>query len=404
MCGNLERGSSYISFNNINFEEIMHVLLSIFKSSQRYDNRTIFFPSGNYDDCIIQLKTSGKNKIELIPTSKCDRETLQKIEEKIRTDIETYETKIGRDILFSSILLYGYFRYKDIFQIIPAPPQAPKPKYIFSGQHPILLEFKYKGSNNDWIDTYRRKKKSYEIALLLNLLLNANISNREYKVISQWVRCDGEPVSRLCTNEYVFENFEQVVDDFSDVSDLEEIKLIDPKEYYGHGQNVGEGLNGPTIINKLLDIVYSLDEEIYNQLITACKFLSLSNKLWFSSQSMAYIAAICAIESLTEKPKDSERCSVCQKHKNGPTKLFKDFLRNYGPQLPNKVIDELYNLRSNIAHRGFLFESDSEPWTFLNKPTQLEEEKKGIALRQIVQTAIIKWLIATFKNKDVFQL
>ncbi len=279
MCKNSEKTTDYISLSNFDFEEIMHVLLSIFKSSQRYDSKTIFFPSGNYDNCIIQLKTSEKNKIELIPTSKCDRETLQKIEEKIKTDIEIHETKIGRDILFSSIPLYGYFRYKDIFQIIPVPPQAPKPKYILSGQHPILLEFKYKGSNNDWIEIYRRKKNSYEIALLLNLLLNANISNREYRVISQWVRCNGEPVSRLCTNEYVFENFEQVVDDFSDVSNLKEIKIIDPKKYYSQGQDVSEGLKGPTIINELLDRIYSLKRENYNQLITACKFLSLSNKL-----------------------------------------------------------------------------------------------------------------------------
>ncbi len=114
---------------------------------------------------------------------------------------------------------------------------------------------------------------------------------------------------------------------------------------------------------------------------------------------MAYIAAICAIESLTEKPKDPEICPVCKKPKNGPTKQFKDFLRNYGPQLPNKVHDELYNLRSHIAHRGFLFERDSEPWAFWGTPKQIEEEFKGIALRQIVQIAIIRWLISLFKNK-----
>ncbi len=393
---------SHIIYNNIDFEEIKYILLSIFGSSQRYNSETIFFPRGNYKECFIQLKTSEKNKIELIPTSKCDSETLQKIEKRIKMDIKSYETRIGRDVLFSSIPLYGYFRYKDIFQIIPAPSQAPKPESIADGPHPMLLEFKYKGSNNDWIDIYRRKKNSYEIALLLNLLLNANISNREYRVIKQWVRCDGEPVSRLCTNEYVFEDFEDVVDDFSDVSELKEIKLIDLKEYYGQGQDISEGLKGPTIINEILDRIFSLERGNYNQLITACKFLSLSNKLWDSSQSMAYIAAICAIESIPKKSDDLVSCPECGKPIDGPTKQFIDFVEKYGPKLSEtkKVIKELYRIRSKIVHQGFLFERDSEPWAFWGSPKQIEEEfNKGIALRLIVQIAIIRWLISIFKNK-----
>ena len=132
-----------ISYKDVDLEEIINVLLSMFGSSQVHDNM-IFFPSGNYDERIIQIEipTEKENKIRLIPGPKCDGGILRKIEEKIRTDIYECETKIGRDILFSShIPLYGYFRYKDVFQIIPAPTQAPRPEYTTWPQ-PILSFFR----------------------------------------------------------------------------------------------------------------------------------------------------------------------------------------------------------------------------------------------------------------------
>jgi|GEM_PF-6226436 hypothetical protein len=387
-----------ITYNDIDLEEIIHVLLSIFGSASYHGSTTIFFPGRNYDKRIIQIQISKKNKITLVPTHRCDSKTLQRIKEKIKTDIYSYEVKIGRDILFSSYIpLYGYFRYRDVFQIIPVPPQAPKPEYIAHGPHPILLEFAYKKSNDGGINTYRIKKASYEIAWILNLLLNTDISNREYRVNTQWVRCEGEPISRLCNTEYVFEDIDWVIDKFSDVSDLKEIKFIEPTKYYGRGQDVSKGIRAPTIINELLDIVFSLDREKYNHLMTACKFLSLSNKLWESSQSMAYLAAISAIESI---PKESDNfiiCSECRKPKNGPTKQFKDFLEKYGPKLSSTNITKkkLYDLRSEIVHRGFLFESDSNPWSFFGSPEERKQESDGIALRRIVQIALIRWLILT---------
>lgn len=385
-----------LSYNDIDLEEIIHILLSILGQA-RYSPDGIFFPANNP---IIRIE-SQKDKINLIPLDKCDTATLQKIKTKIKKDVYSHEIKIGRDILFSShIPLYGYFRYRDIFQILPVPPQAPQPEFIAAGPHPILLEFAFRKSSNSGINIYRSKKISYEIAWTLNLLLNADILNREYRVGTQWVRCDGEPVSRLCNTEYVFKDIDWIVDEFSNVSSLEEIKLIDPREYYGRGQDVSEGVRGPKIINELLDIVYSLDKEKYNHLTTACKFLSLSNKLWESSQSMAYLAAISAIESIPKESGEAVICSECGNPKNGPTKQFKEFLKKYGPEstITNKIRDELYGVRSAIAHRGLLFESDSNPYSFFSSPISHEQERKGIILKQIVQIAIVKWLISRTKK------
>lgn len=160
-----------ILYTGIELEEIIHVLLSVFRSSKHHDNTTIFCPGENYDERTIEIEILKENEIRLIPGPKCNSNILQRIDEKIRTDIYECETKIGRDILFSShIPLYGYFRYKDVFQIIPAPTQALRPEYMTWPQ-PILLEFTYCKSNEGFIDIYRRNKKSCEIAWLLNLLL-----------------------------------------------------------------------------------------------------------------------------------------------------------------------------------------------------------------------------------------
>ena len=52
------------------------------------------------------------------------------------------EDKIIRTSLLSHTPLTGWYRYADLFQLIPAPPEAPRPQSSM-GDHPLILELRF---------------------------------------------------------------------------------------------------------------------------------------------------------------------------------------------------------------------------------------------------------------------
>ena len=50
----------------------------------------------------------------------------------------------------------------------------------------------------------------------------------------------------------------------------------------------------------------------------------------------------------------------------GPTKLFREFVEKYrlSSGVDRKVVNELYSVRSALAHGHYLFQLDEAPWTF----------------------------------------
>jgi hypothetical protein len=82
--------------------------------------------------------------------------------------------KIRRRVLFTGVPTVGFFRYKDLFQIMPVPPEAPRPKFII-GEHPFFLEFGVKTSSNFMISNLRQEKVGRELELLVSSLLTFRV-------------------------------------------------------------------------------------------------------------------------------------------------------------------------------------------------------------------------------------
>ncbi|MEW6419810.1 MAG: hypothetical protein AB1480_17125 [Nitrospirota bacterium] len=358
-----------IIYKDIDLDELDYVLRSIFKSSAHLDKESIIYPSssGNY-----AVKVSKKGEISLISGPACNNKIIAKMKEKIISDIRNSKKQIGRSILFSDLPLYGYFRYKDLFQILHVPDHTPRPEFAGIGLHPILLEYVYDKSTNGFINAYRQNKKSYEISWIMNMFLNSYIRRSESRIRHQWVRCGDDTSSKLCYTEYRFDNFSIESEEFSDTKELVTLKQVDPKEYYNYGQNISEGLKVPTIIQHLLDKVFSLDSKSLFKFLDICKLFALSNKLWETSQTMAYLAAINTIEAIP-KPKSKTEMCKCGRPLNGPTKEFREFLKKYAPssKITDKIRKELYNLRSDMTHKGKLFESDAYPYSHILFPKRI---------------------------------
>ena len=83
---------------------------------------------------------------------------IDELRRKTETELLTQgATKVRRLVLFSSAPTTGHFRYRDVFQIVPVPPEAPRPKFIL-GDHPLFLEVKVHISSNFMITNLRYQR------------------------------------------------------------------------------------------------------------------------------------------------------------------------------------------------------------------------------------------------------
>src|SRR5205814_946672 len=77
-----------------------------------------------------------------------------------------------------------------------------------------------------------------------------------------------------------------------------------------------------------------------------------------------FLACVQAIETLVERP-PARPCPTCSKDRGpGPTKLFREFVEKYclSSDVDQTVIQNLYSVRSALAHGRYLFQLDEAPW------------------------------------------
>jgi len=83
--------------------------------------------------------------------------------------------KVWRCVMFSGRPVEGYWCFKDEFQIVPAPPEAPRPNVLLA-EHPFALDLAFDDSSDFRIRGLRRSRRSYELGLVLDLVLRGGIS------------------------------------------------------------------------------------------------------------------------------------------------------------------------------------------------------------------------------------
>jgi hypothetical protein len=89
-----------------------------------------------------------------------------------RKYVESAGTGIGQNVLLVSGPMEGRWGYRDRFQIIPVPPEAPRPDFLMAA-HPFLLEFTYNRSPDPAVSRRRWQREGYRISLVLSSLLRS---------------------------------------------------------------------------------------------------------------------------------------------------------------------------------------------------------------------------------------
>ncbi len=94
------------------------------------------------------------------------------------------DSNYRRQIILSDLKIDGYFRFGDVFQILPPDQDAPKPPSL-GGHHPVILEYYFNTLDkydepqssfppfpHSWIRHITASEKVKEILLVLSVLTN----------------------------------------------------------------------------------------------------------------------------------------------------------------------------------------------------------------------------------------
>ena len=308
---------------------------------------------------------------------------LEEIEKKIQDTLLTeQETKVCQLIAFCDAEVTGYFRYRDLFQILPMPDDAPKSMFFIPSSYPFILEVSYQSCPNPMIEGTRQREKAVIYTRLLNLLSNQGISPSPLVAQSGWVLKTENPSN--ITSEwkqlgYIYPGLKGTMDNFSSVENINPLERTPFITYYFEPLTKPHvPLTLPDTLEQTLDKAFALDKSNWKKFFMACSWYAQYQQIWAVSHSAAFIALVAAIECLIQEKEvcdfckqpilenAEDICPSCRQPRYRVTKRFQDFLKAYFPAIDSfpKEKKLLYQVRSQLAHGSDLLQADLEPWKF----------------------------------------
>ncbi|HET7444922.1 MAG TPA: hypothetical protein VFJ57_09715 [Solirubrobacterales bacterium] len=311
---------------------------------------------------------------------------------------------VRRDFVFCRSPVPAGWRYRDSFQISPAPEQAPRPPWLV-GEHPMVLEVPYRDSPVGAIGQTRASQAVFEINLILSGLIPSILAKQPWRSMQQWaivMEDDDLPRRSVWTQPvYLCERFDHVSDGFSLLQT--ELKLVADGEFFTPwgGAASDEGLLLPASLERMLDGFNSLDLERRDRFLRWCYWLNFSKLSGGLSMSASYLAIIQAVEALRPEV-SSEPCACCGKQTGpGPTRQFIDFMDRYAPRQDDETERErgrLYGLRSALTHGGKLMAWDTELGFGSFYPAAINESDSARRASFLVRLAGVNWLLAAAQS------
>lgn len=397
--------------NKTKQDELEMVLLSYFgRGSGPHEDKSIYHKEEIDNTFSVTIFYDPKGKIQSIESgSKLEEKDINEIQHRISDElINNQVIVVGRDICFiTGFKAEEYFTYKDIFQILPLPSDAPQIENQMWGHHPILLEYKYISSKNAQVNSFRKNKKSRELIPLLHLLSQRRFYGPSRFGHHDWVVMGNEDIEKT-TSEFKQMGYfyGKKLGDNNSFSSTKGVKEIE----FGKSKNNELTLVDDT--NKLLDIFFSLDTDDYSKFITSCYWFYTANEVWKTSHSVSYVCLVTSIECLMNEvekcecgsaitEKSIEKCEICGEPKYRIGKNFKEFFKKYSDEEYSKLSKEeksyIYNIRSTMLHGEKVFARDFEPMGFLGYQKSYEDAFHR-TISTLVFHALINWLLSKLKN------
>lgn len=361
--------------------------------------------------------------------------------------MESVSNQVG---IFCSQSLHGFYRYKDVFQILPLETK----NKTYQHDHPLILEMCYdpetwpvrdellwyrdlweleryesisKSSSSqnldpsdDWVIAYQNATKMHrpaaitaEVLSLLTLFTNHRFF--AYTPEQHWfipIGTETDPVSHQWGQHFYRFGGLESGSALSDPVSSDALK-IPIAEYHARTRDAiyaGEdnSVRLPEDIDSLFDLYFALPPAEKKGFNTACLLYGQALELHRTHASLSLVAAVMAIEALVNcfaddrgakrceecgAPESIEKCPVCKSPRYRATSRFKQFLNDYwsNAEGASKFANTLYGVRSTLAHGGLLRDDlhDSGFYAGTKDEQQSFHRKTLIATR----IALINWLI-----------
>lgn len=279
------------------------------------------------------------------------------------------------------------FRYKDLFQIIPAPEGSPEPSYVLA-DHPIIIQFAYVKPRKGWLNAVRSSKVRNEIQLLLAALSPKLLGYQIKDTISSfnkfWGYMPHEEYNGFFPTQWC-----QVGYGYPKVNN----------ECFVEVPN--EALTNCPNLRSFLDAYFALSANDQEKYLGAC--------LWYHKGIVAhnitdkFLNLIIMIESLLPNGSNCEQCGTYVKHSqkkcsecgecsSGITKSFKEFVSKYAGYDNMKHISDLYSLRSGIVHSAQTIANEGKGFSTGIIPEDTRQYNSVSALVEICRVILVKYL------------
>jgi hypothetical protein len=313
------------------------------------------------------------------------------LEEKINAEIQRVllvptTAKVCRWTMFSGRPVEGHWRYRDQFQITPAPPVAPRPNMLIA-EHPFVLDFAFDNSADFRISQARYIRRASDLMLVLNLLLRQRISSSTSRGRHHWVWAPpGSEAPAIWTSEgYVIPDFRYIVDDLPRATDAPALSETPAETYYNRYAGYADTLTIPVELTHLLDAFGELSGDERERFLRACFWYHTAFAVWNYSQSLHLTSLINAIECLASIGPERSK-------PEGPTKLFLEFMETFAPGRPSKTqLNKIYDARGEITHGERLLQFDVGLFSGLDETSARDREIGDNAIL-LCRGALINWL------------
>jgi hypothetical protein len=356
------------SLSLIDHQELLLVLTLRYATCWRISDNEISFPAS--DDYRLKLEMHHGQITKISSGPSLAEQELAELLDQVESDLkDNVIDGYGFEILFASKPVKGGYRFKTLpIQISPAPSEAPRPPFL-NADHPFVLEYPIRRCRTPNVRFLRRTKNAIEWAWALNALLSSSIKYASSRSRSFWAIKSmelGPPF--WATENYIVGGFEAIRGQLSEQTS--ELPVVPAETYYG-GAAAGadlplDELYVPDDIDDAIAVFTELSNDQRRRFLRSAAAIYAASEFWTSSMSAYFLACVQAIETLVDRL-PAELCPGCGKDVSpGPTRLFREFVEKHCRirHVDQRIVKNLYAVRSALAHGRYLFQLDEAPWAF----------------------------------------
>lgn len=263
-----------------------------------------------------------------------------------------------RSTLKSGSMLSGYYRYKDVFQIVESKRQSS----VFDGNY-VDIEYNQvyaslpppekPTTDPDEIFYRDRMQERAHLDFLKELISLISIVTNQYYDLD----FDKEQNIRPSTQEKI--------DEFSDTSKIFVVRK-DPYRVMQRQNSTMSFLSIHPDADLFFENYFNLSAEARSRYNSSIFLYQSMRKIFLTSASVAIIGLISAIENLMDYENQRagitpEKCGECNQQVYSISKRFKEFMRKFSEfdvENPNSLLNKFYSRRSSISHSGGILEID----------------------------------------------